>query len=322
MKIERQEDIQEKDYPNRRRPWVAVFLSLLMPGMGQIYCGSIVNGLVLMLIVIMFSSLWMFGMVIDKVRHGIPMAVFLTMWGFVLLATIVAAIDAYYRARRTRYDYKLKDYNNLEVYLVLFWMCGAGTFGFIAMIKMNLFEAFYVPVNSMAPTIMAGDRTFASKVSYKYNSPQYGDVVLFENPEDRKMSFIKRVVALGGDTVEIKDGQLLINGKVLERELIGPAACPIDEQEVKGEVFWEHNKDSKYRVFISDSTPGPKVQEINFGPVTVPAYHCFVLGDNRRHSLDSRNFGSLSIGALKGKLTQIYWPLHRSASLEARQGQP
>ena len=72
METQKQNNMREKDFPNRRRPWTAVFLSLLMPGLGQIYCGSFVNGLVLMLIVGMFSSLWMFGMLVDKVREMTP----------------------------------------------------------------------------------------------------------------------------------------------------------------------------------------------------------------------------------------------------------
>ena len=304
METQVREDIKETDYPNRRRPWIAVFLSLLMPGMGQIYCGSITSGLVLMLTVIMFSTMWMFIMIIDRVREGTPVAVSFVAWGFVLQATVVAAIDAYRRARRTRYDYQLKDYNNWAVYLALLWICGAGTFGFTAIVKMNLFEAFYIPVNSMAPTMMAGDRAIANKMSYSYNNPEYGDVVLFKNPENRKENYIERVVALGGDTVETKNGQLFINGQQLER------------QQVQGDIFWEINNGAKYQILISKKTSGTENLDDNFGPITVPDYHCFLMGDNRNHSKDSRTFGSLSVGALKGQFMQIYWPLQHRATLD------
>lgn len=311
METQKQDNIRETDFPNRRRPWIAVFLSLLMPGMGQIYCGSITQGLVLMLTVIMFSTMWMLIMIIDRVREGTPIAVSFVAWGFVLLATVVAAIDAYRRARRMRYDYTLKDYNNWGVYLALLWICGAGTLGFSAMIKMNLFEAFYVPVNSMVPTIVAGDRVFANKMTYNNQNPEYGDIVLFKNPDDRKVNYIKRVVALGGDTVEIKDGQLLINGNALERERVGTKTVRMDKLEVEGDVFRESNGDARYQIFVSG-------QEKDFGPVVVPDYHCFVMGDNRNYSCDSRAYGYLSLGALKGRLTQIYWPLQHRVSLDAR----
>lgn len=319
METQEQDNIRETDYPNRRRPWIAVFLSLLMPGMGQIYCGSIVEGLVLMLIVIMFSTLWIFGMIVDKVREGTPLAVFIMPWVFVLMATVIAAIDAYRRARRTRYDYTLKDYNRWDVYLVLLWICGAGTFGFTAIVKMNLYEAFFVPVNSMAPTIMANDRVFASKISYNFKTPQYGDVVLFKNPANRKINNIKRVVALGGDTVEIRDGQLLINGTVLEREKAGTKTVRVGEHFVEGEIYWECNGNARYQIFASEKEIEGKTLKSDFGPVAVPQYHCFVMGDNRNHSEDSRQYGTLSFGALKGQLKHIYWPPKHWVTLDAKQ---
>ena len=310
METQKQKNIRETDYPNRRRPWIAVFLSLLMPGMGQIYCGSITNGLVLMLTVIMFSTMWMLIMIVDRVREGTPIAVSFVAWGFVLLATVVAAIDAYRRARRTRYDYVLKEYNNWGVYLGLLWICGAGTLGFTAIVKMNLFEAFRVPVNSMVPTMMAGDRAIANKMSYDHKNPEYGDVVLFKGPGNRRENYIKRVIALAGDTVEIKDCQLFINGKKLERKWVEKKMIQMGKQKVEGDVFLETNGNARYKIFISD-------QKKDFGPMTVPDYHCFLMGDNRNHSKDSRTFGSLSVGALKGQFTQIYWPLQHKATLDA-----
>lgn len=319
METQKQENIQEKDFPNRRRPWIAVFLSLLMPGIGQIYCGSIVEGLVLMCIVTVFSTFWIFGMIVERVREKTPMAVFVMPWVFVLMATVVAAIDAYRRARRTRYDYTLKDYNRWDVYLVLLWICGAGTFGFTAIVKMNLFEAFIVPVNSMAPTIMADDRVLANKTTYNHENPEYGDIVIFKNPDNRKINYIKRVVALAGDTVQVKDGQLLINGNILKRELAGTQTLHVGKHVVEGEIYWESNGNSRYQIFVSKQEIENQTQQKNFGPVTVPQYHCFVMGDNRNHSEDSRNFGSLSYGALKGRPTQIYWPSEHWATLDAKQ---
>lgn len=319
METQKQENMRETDFPNRRRPWIAVFLSLLTPGMGQIYCGSIVEGLILMLIVSMFSTFWMFIMIIDRVRENTPVGVSYIAWVFVLLTTVIAVIDAYRRARRTRYDYTLKDYNRWVVYLVLFWICGAGTVGFTAIVRINLFEAFYIPSNSMAPAIMAGDRVLACKTAYNQNNPQYGDVVLFKNPENRRENRIKRVVALAGDTVEIKEGNLLINGIVLKRESSGTQTLRMDKQRVEGEVFWERNGDAKYQIFISEKEIENQIPLQDFGPATVPENHCFVMGDNRNHSEDSRQFGPLSYGALEGRFTQTYWPLKHWGSLGGKQ---
>lgn len=301
-------EAKEKDFPNRRKPWVAVFLSMIMPGMGQVYCGDIVNGIVIMLAITMCSSLWMFAMI----RQGtLVIPFFAMMWGVVLLATVFAAIDAYRRAKRTRYDYKLKEYNRLGIYLALFWIAGAGTIGYTAIVKKNICEAFYIPVNSMSPTIMQGDRALADKMVYTRNDPQRGDVVLFKNPKNRRINFIKRIVALGGDTLEVKNSMLIINGQTLKTEWAEKNTIQQKDKEIEGDVFWETNGNARYKVFISE---GGK----DFGPVTIPPYHCFLMGDNRNHSWDSRDFGALSLGAIKGKFRSIYWPFERRATLNAQ----
>lgn len=316
METQKREELQEADYPNRRRPWTAVFLSLIMPGLGQVYCGAIQSGIAVMGVIVVFSVLWMVGVMHPKTPF-LPFS--LMIWGVISLATIFAAMDAYRRARRTRYDYVLKDYNHWAIYLMLVWIASAGTIGYGAFFKENMFEAFVVPVNSMAPTVMAGDRVIANKMAYNRKDPDYGDVVLFKNPENRKSSNIKRVVALAGDTVEMKEGQLLINGQRLKRERIEKKTIQMKSQPVEGEMFWEKNGDVKYQIFVSGQTGDTEIATKDFGSVTVPAHHCFVMADNRNHPKDSRTHGPLSLGALKGKFTQVYWPLQHRATLGAHQ---
>ncbi|MHC4551738.1 MAG: signal peptidase I [Planctomycetota bacterium] len=315
METQKQEDMQEKDFPNRRRPWTAVFLSLVTPGLGQVYCGSIKDGIAVIGVVVMFSMLWTVGIMHPKTPFW---SFTLMMWGVIHLATILAAVDAYFRARKVRYDYALKEFNHWAIYLTLAWIAGAGVIGYTAFFKFKMFEAFRIPVNAMAPTIMGGDRAIANKMAYDHQQPKYGDVVLFKNPENRKQSNIKRVVALGGDTVEIKNGRLLINGQMLAREWVEKKTLRMNKQ-IEGDIFWERNGDSRYQIFVSEQTSDAKTTVKDFGPVTVPSHHCFVMADNRNHPADSRQFGALSLGALKGKFTQIYWPLQRRATLDARQ---
>ncbi|MBW8035402.1 MAG: signal peptidase I [Planctomycetes bacterium] len=299
-------EAKEKDFPNRRKPWVAVFLSMIMPGLGQVYCGDIINGIVIILVITVFSSLWMVGIM----HPNTPFLPFSAMmWGVVLLATVFAAIDAYRRARRTRYDYKRKDYNHWVIYLALVWIAGAGSIGYTAFIKKNICSAFSIVNNSMAPTILKGDRAIAGKRAYTRNDPERGDVVLCKYPKNRKYNYIKRIVALGGDTVEIKDGKLLINDQPLKTEWLEKKTIQQKDKKIEGDVFWETNGNVCYQVFISKDGK-------DFGPVTIPEYHCFVMGDNRNHSKDSRHFGTISIGAIKGKFRSIYWPLQRRANLD------
>jgi len=308
-------EAHEENHPNRRRPWIAVFVSLLMPGLGQIYCGDIRSGIVIMLVIAVLSSCWVVGMM----HEGTPaLAFLLMMWGIIVLATVFAAIDAYRRARRTKYDYELKDYNHWDIYMSLIWIAGAGTLGYTAFVKTNLFEAFRVPGYSMAPTIVAGDRLTASKIAYRETDPKRGDVVLFKNPADRSMNYIKRIVAMGGDTVEVRNGELLINGRALERQWVRKETLATGKEKLEGDVYRETNGDCRYEIFVSKETSDAARAERDFGPVTVPPYHCFVMGDNRNHSIDSRNFGVLSLGAIRGKFKAIYWPYQHRAVLDER----
>lgn len=314
MKTQKQNDMRETDFPNRRRPWTAVFLSLISPGLGQIYCGSIVIGMVLMAMNTIFLSIHMVGIMHDRTPK-VAFSIFI--WSILIFIEVIATIDAYRRARRTRYDYILKDYNHGVFYLLVFFTGSVGAIGYVFNFKSSVGN-YHIPKNTMAPTIMSGGRAFSNNLAYDHNNPEYGDVILFKNPRNRKMNYIKRVVALGGDTVEMKDGLLMVNGNVLEREPVGTKTLWMNKKQVEGEVFWETNRNARYQVFVSEQESGIGEQKKDFGPVTVPQYHCFVMGDNR-HSDDSRLFGSISYGALKGRFTQIYWPPQNWATLDAKQ---
>lgn len=305
-------ETNENNYPNRRKPWVAIFLTMVMPGLGHVYCGCIVRGLVIMAAMAFVTSSWVFGMIIQGATPLINTIV--VIWGMVMIVSVFIAIDAYRRARRTRYDYKRKDYNHWVIYIALIWIAGAGTIGYTAIVKKNICEAFVIPVDSMAPTIMAGDRALADKIIYTRNDPQHGDVVLFKNPKNRKINYIKRIVALGGDTLEVKNGKLIINEQPLKTEWIEKKTISINKKNVDGDIFWETNGNARYQIFIAEK----KSERGNIASVTVPTYHCFVMGDNRNYSEDSRYFGTLSLGAIKGKFRSIYWPFQRRATLDAQ----
>jgi signal peptidase I len=294
--------VNESQYPARRRPWTAVFLSLLMPGLGQIYCGDIRRGLIVMMVMSSFSAIWMIAML-----HGqTPVLSFsLMMWGGILLATVLAAIDAWRRACRTRYDYQLKDYNHWEIYLMLIWISGAGVIGGTALIKISVAEAFNIGSNGMWPSVVRGDRLIVDKTAYDNTEPQRGDIVLFSNPQIRKQINIERIIALEGDIVEGKSGQLLINGRPLERQWVKTITLPTQQE---GDVFYETNNGVRYQIAIAKSSETLQANTADFGPVTVPPYHCFVMGDNRNNSYDSRYYGTISLGAIKGKFRYIYWP--------------
>ena len=126
---------------------------------------------------------------------------------------------------------------------------------------------------------------------------------------------VKRVVAVAGDEVEIRDGELYINGGKLKRTSVGPAKVETPIVIMHGEIMLEKNGDAEYRIFIGTAEEKYENAEekygnfvIDFPPFTVPRNSCFVLGDNRNYSEDSSQFGPIPLATIKGRAEYIYWP--------------
>ncbi len=139
----------------------------------------------------------------------------------------------------------------------------------------NLFvgQATRVEGQSMEPNLHSDQRLVVEKVSYRFHGPERFDVVVLKVPSQGEELLIKRVIGLPGETVEIKNGRVYINGEELEEPFI-----------------------------TSETRPG------RYSRVTVPPLHVFVLGDNRDHSNDSRSFGPVPIGNIVGRAWLSYWP--------------
>ncbi len=164
-------------------------------------------------------------------------------------------------------------------------------------IRAFLVQAFSIPSGSMEPTLLIGDYLLVNKFAYgirnpltnkvliSLSEPQRGDVVVFIFPRDPSKDYIKRVVAVPGDRVEIRDKQLYINGELTQT----PQAVHKDPAIIPRAVR---------------STDPPRD---NFGPVVVPPKSYFVLGDNRDYSFDSRFWGYVTLDALRGKALLIYF---------------
>ncbi len=153
-------------------------------------------------------------------------------------------------------------------------------------IKTFLFNTTYVLGNSMYPTLYERDRLFANKIPLYFSGPDRGDIVILEAPDDPDKDYIKRVIAIGGDTVSIIDGKVYLNGNLLKEDYIEEDAYT----HVYGQNYWE-----------------------------VPEGHVFVLGDNRRDgaSKDSRYFGCVPLESIKGIVNFRYFPFnHRFGRLK------
>jgi signal peptidase I len=139
----------------------------------------------------------------------------------------------------------------------------------------------------MAPTLQQDDLIMADLKAYRGRMPTRGDLIVFTYPRDPTKQFVKRVIGLEGDRIEIRDKQVYINDRPIEE----PYKVHSD-----GQIFAK-----------TDAPPSFDSLRDNFGPLEVPAGHCFVLGDNRDNSLDSRFWGALSLADVKGRALYIYW---------------
>jgi signal peptidase I len=158
-------------------------------------------------------------------------------------------------------------------------------------VRSSVVQAFWVPSGSMLPTIQIGDHIFVNKLAYSVRLPligtelmkvgdlHRGDVIVFVSPIDPSTDLIKRVIAVPGDTVEIRNKQLFVNGE----KVPDPHA------------------------FFSDSTIASNGHRDNMPPTQVPEGKFFVMGDNRDRSYDSRFWGFANIADIKGKATFVYW---------------
>lgn len=181
-------------------------------------------------------------------------------------------------------------------------------FAIALLLKTFVVQAFYIPSASMEETLQIGDRVLVEKVSYRFSEPRRGHVVVFEKDlgaallpeEDRNViervneairglfgfptgtaqDFIKRVIAVEGDTVEGRDGGVFVNGE------------PIEEQYLP-----------------------PDTETSSFGPVEIPMGTIFVMGDNRENSDDSRNFGPVPVDTVVGRGFLLIWPPRDFATL-------
>lgn len=136
-------------------------------------------------------------------------------------------------------------------------------------------QAFFIPSESMRPTLEIRDRILVNKLIYRFRDPKRQEIIVFRYPVQPKRKFIKRVIGVGGDNVEIIKGQVLINGKPLEEDYI-----------------------------LSKGYS-------NYGPVIVPKDNYFVLGDNRNNSEDSRFWGFVPRENVIGQAFVIFWPFDR-----------
>ncbi len=169
-------------------------------------------------------------------------------------------------------------------------------------IRAFVVQAFKIPSGSMIPTLQIGDHILVNKFIYgvripftderwpEFRSPARGEVIVFVYPEDRTKDFIKRVVGVAGDTIEIRNKQVLVNGEPQRESFVQHA----DQRTIPGELS------------PRDFMP----------PITVPDGHLFVMGDNRDYSHDSRFWDFVPVQDVKGDAFLIYYSARKFTDIK------
>ena len=285
-----------------RSPLIAAVLSLAATGLGQIYCGRIVRGLVMFLGSLLFAPAIVVAALLP------PATVVLVGLILALLAVlgvyVFAVVDAFRLARRSRHLFQSMDYNHPLVYALFILVGLTYPAGALYFIRSSVFEAFAIPSASEVPTLLPGDRFLVNKTTYQRRFVRRGDEVAFRVSSEPGLTWAKRVIALPGDTVEVKDNEVFVNGKPLPREPAPRASLGAVAQVIKGELFEETNAGRRYRIlFATDTKPLP-----DYPRAKVPDGMCFVLGNNRNNARDSRTIGFVALGDVLGDVQYRYWP--------------
>lgn len=172
----------------------------------------------------------------------------------------------------------------------------------------NYIQAFRMPAGSMKPTILVGDFILVDKYWPRNNFSQQGDLIVFKYPKDPTLDYIKRCIAVGGDTIEVDNGKVYLNGE-LEGEMfdLGKKFDPEEGTYVRRtRVKSPFGKTYVVRHYVDKN-----VELDDFDPVIVPEGHYFMMGDNRDNSADSRSWGFLPEENVVGKAGIIYWSWDR-----------
>jgi signal peptidase I len=268
--------------PSRRRPWWAALLALCCPGLGHLYAGRPGGALLLFFAQPAVQlALLALAMFLPVGRSSVLIGLLLY-----LLVRVLVAVDAARCARAfaaDRVPVLSRWYSCVAFFVVASMLAPAWAHAFRASVA----HAFRLPAAGMEPTLLSGDHIISASWAYHLHDPilgrplfvtgepARGDLAVFLFPEDHDRSFIKRVIGLPGEVVEVHGRVVSIDGK--------PLAEP-------------------YTQFLEES-PGP----MDTGPAKVPPDSYFVLGDNRDNSRDSRFWGYVKRDELWGRVVRIYW---------------
>lgn len=285
----------------KRHPLLAAFLSLLLPGLGQLYNAQRTKAL------IFFGTNLVLWCVMELTSFLSSVTGFVTWFSLGILLALASIVDAGISAWRLG-EVLLEGFNRVYVYiLVLVGFHVTTAAGDIATSQFfGDHRSYSIPAGSMMPTIEIGEVIWTGPISTSEGALRRGEIIVFAFPHDETKDFIKRIAGLPGDVLELREGRLYVNGTPVPRCLLGEQtysernALTGETQELSGELFAEHLDGRTYLVLQTQEGE-------SWGPERVPAGQVYVLGDNRDNSHDSRRWAGLPLENIRARsLFRLY----------------
>jgi signal peptidase I len=275
---------------SKRNPWIAAIITIILgPFIGMCYANK--GRLAVYYLVI--SILPLFTIFISA-------SAFSVLNNFFLILNFIGAIHCFFVVKKEEVSYpKWYSYGwIITLFVVVLLLTSLGFRHF-------LYEPFHLPGASMSPNVNINDYLFAEKFAYNEQPPQRGDIIIFKVPKLHNINYIKRIIGLPGENIQIKEGIVYINGLALEQKKIADFHLHDSKNTILPQ-FTEITPEGKTYEILNESTTIPLN---NTQLYIIPENHYFVLGDNRSHSYDSRknDIGFISREDILGKATKTIY---------------
>jgi signal peptidase I len=288
--------------PKKRRAWLAALLSLLLPGLGQLYNRQVRLALVLIAINLILSvpGKWFFA----AVSAGVVVPAYVVALLAALAYFVFAIAQAAIHARRVK-SISLAWFNRWYVYLGLYVFLVIVE-GVASLAPVPSIDAYNSPSSSMSPTLVEGDYYQTRTLAFAGRLPERGEIAVFRPPSEPEVDFVKRIIGLPGDRIQFRQGRLYINDILVDRvELPPEEASSLPHYRPDDRIYREVLPGGASHLI---SEIGDDEQLDNTPEFLVPAEHVLVLGDNRDRSNDSRgSLGFIPLANLHDKPLFIYW---------------
>ena len=269
----------------KRSLWLAAALSIVSVGLGHMYSGKLKRGILIAVFSLILGNLvyatilfWDFS----PLNILLPITIALGFWALLV-------IDAWRTARNQSEEFECRSYNGIWHYLLYFLIFFVITWFGLPVI--GRYQSFKMPAASMENTLFSGEMFMARLTSNETNMPSRGEILIFLFPVDGTTKFLKRCIGVPGDTIEILDKQLFVNGD--------PASDPPTVKYIDTKVNGQQ--------LIQPRRPGGLDSRDNFGPYVVPINYYFMMGDSRDNSFDSRYWGPVHKESIIARPHRIYY---------------